>query len=435
MSGIGKNYLYYLVAIGFLVRLIIFIVFYTHITIFPDSSGYITLAERIADFDISGYSGSRSPGYPLLITLGFGNLYLVVFYQFLLGILTSTFWYKSMLKLKFSEKFSFGISVFLTTLLNVIFFETAILVESFVLFLISLLIYRILKFYNKTTKYKTEIITGILLGFLTLVKPFYAFLPFLIYLLFTLKDFKIKKIINKKLILLIFPLIAYFGWSYVNKINTGYFVSTTFLGLNISQNCVYFAEKGPDKYDWISEPYVKYREKSLKENKDVAMSIWYAYNEGEYEKYNLNFNDFSQALGEYAKETIKQNPQDYLYQVFFYSWKDFWKPGIHWNYYKFNFNYANKILLVIWYIQNVVLWFFRLSFVMLIPFFLIKAIWNRKITAEFILFMTVFSASILQALVTYGTNSRFSFPFEFIMIFLVMIYIKNRSYLIKHKKF
>ncbi|MFD2433466.1 phospholipid carrier-dependent glycosyltransferase [Mesonia maritima] len=260
MSDTGKKYLYYLVGIGFLVRLLIFLGFYTHITIFPDSSGYITLAERIMDFNLSGYSGKRSPGYPLLITLGFGNLYAVVFYQFLLGILTSILWYKSLLKLKFSEKFSFGISVFMSTLLNVIFFETAILVESLVLFLISLIIYRFIKFYDKPTNYKTEMVTGFLLGLLTLVKPFYAFLPFLFYALFILRDFKIKKIINKKLILLLFPLIAYFGWSYVNKLNTGYFVSTTFLGLNMAQNCVRFAEKGPDRYNWISEPYVKYRE-------------------------------------------------------------------------------------------------------------------------------------------------------------------------------
>ena len=46
--------IFYLVAIGLVVRLLIFFVFYTHVTVFPDSSGYIELAERLIVFDLAG---------------------------------------------------------------------------------------------------------------------------------------------------------------------------------------------------------------------------------------------------------------------------------------------------------------------------------------------------------------------------------------------
>src|SRR5699024_6465555 len=211
----------------------------------------------------------------------------------------------------------------------------------------------------------------------------------------------------------------YFGWSYVNKINTGYFVSTTFIGLNLAQNCVHYAEKGPLKYQWLSEPYVHYRKKSIANNRDVAMAIWAAYNAGAYDKYDLSFPDLSHQLGLYAKATIYHNPFDYLQQVAL-SWWKFWKPSIMWNYDSFNFPYANKIFLLLWKFQKLILWTSRVAFIALIPYYFFKAIKTRKISLEFKLMSLVLAGSILQAAVTYGSNSRFSFPFEFIMVMLVL---------------
>ncbi len=427
LSILKDTYIKWLIAGGILVRLGIFLFFYTHVSIYPDSSTYIELADRIMEFNLSGYSGYRSPGYPLLLTAAFGNLYLVVCYQFSLGILSSIFWYRSLCKLRFSRKHSFLISFFITTLLNVIFFETSILVESLTLFLLSIVVYTLVKGYFETSTLKNELFLGIVLGLLTLVKPFYAFLPFLIYGIYILKNFRLKRLINKKLIILIFPLLSYFGWSYVNKINTGHFVSTTFFGLNVAQNCVRFAEKGPEEYNWIIEPYVEYREKAITENKNLAMSIWDAYNDGAYKQYNLSLGDLSAQLGQFATATIKNNPLDYAEQVLFYSWKDFWKPTIYWNYNYFNFKYANNLYLAIWYIQHLFLLGFRLLFLFLIPYYILKTIKTKQIAISFILCMVVFSASILQALATYGTNSRFSFPFEFIIIFVVFLFIKEQK--------
>ena len=118
-------------------RLILFFVFYTSVTIFPDSEGYLDLAQRISNFDLTGYNGLRSPGYPILISFVNSNLYAVIFIQFGLGIITSVFQYKTLVHFDFSNKNSLINTLFISSFLNVFFFETCILVETFVLFLMS----------------------------------------------------------------------------------------------------------------------------------------------------------------------------------------------------------------------------------------------------------------------------------------------------------
>ena len=46
MQSIHKKHISYILGIGLLARLITFFVFYTQVTIYPDSGGYLELAER-----------------------------------------------------------------------------------------------------------------------------------------------------------------------------------------------------------------------------------------------------------------------------------------------------------------------------------------------------------------------------------------------------
>lgn len=415
----------YISIFGVLVRALIFLVFYTHVTIFADSSGYIDLSNHLLNFDLTGYDGMRSPGYAILIALAFKNLYVSVFYQFLLGIFTAILWYLMLNKVWFSKKESFYITLFLQTFLNIYFFETAILMESFVLFLLSLIFYLVSL---KEMNFKRELLLGFVLGYLVFTKSFYMYLPCLIFVFWLFKYPKNSKQISRRLIIFVFPILAYFSWSYVNKVQHGYFSSTTLMGVYLAQNCVRFAEHAPEEFNWLSEPYVTYREKAKAENDDIAMSIWDAYNSGAYDTYNLDFPDFSHELVSFAKQTIKENPIDYLKQVVFYSWSDFWKPTIYWNYTDFNFKYANKLFHGIWLIQLAILWLFRILFLILIPYYLIKNLKNKTIDFRFFIITVILTTSILQALLTYGTNSRFSYPFEFLMLIVVILFFKDKNW-------
>ena len=63
------------------------------------------------------------------------------------------------------------------------------------------------------------------------------------------------------------------------------------------------------------------------------------------------------------------------------------------------------------------------------PYYFVQYIENRKVTIVFMLTSIVFLSSILQAMVTYGDNERFSVPFEFIMIIVVFIFIRDKNLL------
>jgi 4-amino-4-deoxy-L-arabinose transferase-like glycosyltransferase len=413
----------YLLSIGVLSRLVIFFIFYNHITTYPDSLDYQILFEHLKIFNLEGYNGWRSPGYPLLLLLANGNLQVVVFFQLLIGIVLSIIWYKTFINLTFNKKKSFYLTLFLLLLLNVIFYETTILSETFTLFFLSITIYLLSSRYFENNNYKKELLLGLVLGFLVLIKPFFAFIPFLIYGFYILKKKHFKSIISPKLIIFIFPLVSYFGWSYVNKINNGYFVPTTFFGLNIAQNCVRFAEKGSKEFQWIIDPYITYREKSIQENRNIAYSIWYAYHEGAFKKYDFSFANLSYELGEYGKSTIKRNPFDYLKQVVFYSWLDFWKPSIFWEHKEIK--YGRIFLSLIWYLQFGILYLIRGAFVLLSIYYLYQFLMKKNTKIATFLSLLVLSASVLQAMVTYGSNSRYSFPFEFIMVMVVAHFLKN----------
>jgi hypothetical protein len=413
-----------LIAIEVVFRLVLFLIFYSSVTIYPDSEGYLDLAKRVSNFDLSNYNGLRSPGYPMLISFVNSNLYALIFIQFGLGIITSVFQYKTLIHLNFSKRNSLIITIFISSFLNVFFFETCVLVETFVLFLMSVFVYLLSKTPFQIQSLKFDFLMSFVLGYLVLIKSFYVFIPFLLIVWLLLNQSNFKSIFSKGIVILIFPMIAFLSWSYVNKINIGQFSSSGISGLYLAQNCVYFAKDAPKEFDWISKPYVAYREKSIQENRDVAMTIWYAYEDGAYNMYNLSLPEFSAELGKFAKATIKENPIAYLKQVVTKSWFDFWKPTINWNYEGFNFKYASKLLFGVWYLQSILIVLIKVGFIFVFGFHLIQFLKSRKLVFEFLLSSIVFSASVLQAMATYGTNNRFSFPFEFIMIITVLLFLK-----------
>lgn len=427
LNALFKNPIRNIVLYGIFFRIFLFFIFYSSPTFYPDTESYIELAKHITSFNLHGYNGFRTLGYPLIISILNENLYYVVFFQFILGISSMILWYKTLINYNFGLKNSFIVACVLGSFINVFFYETCILVESLVLFLMSILFYFISSKILDNLNYFSILGLSLFFSFLILVKPFYAFLPFLIFLFLVIKKPRIKIFFSRNIIILIFPLLSYFGICYINKINTNYFVSTTYFGLNLSQNCVYFAENTPNEFDWISKPYVHYREKAIRENKDVAMSIWYAHDAGAFEKYNLSFQELSFELGKFAKSAIKENPLKYLEQVVFRSWLNFWKPTIKYNDENFNFKFAGKIKSGIWYFQYIVLLLFRLFFIALIPYYIYKFIITKRLDDEIIIILIVFINSILQAIVTFGSNDRFSYPFEFIMIIIVLNFFKRNK--------
>ena len=407
---------------GIFIRLFVAIV-YQHITIYPDSNDYIILAQRLLSFDLSEYGGERSPGYPLLLCLTNISMIGTVVLQCLLGIATLIFTYKTLLLLGVKDSLSLIVTLILNFYFPVIFFEFTILSETLTLFVITFIFYLFFKIITNQEQIRNNIIwLTTAVSFLVLIKPFYIFLPFILFFFLILRKQGFKKVMYNYICIIIFPLFIFFGWSYINKVNTGYFVSTTFYGFNIAQNCVSFAEHTSPEYEEIGEIYARYRDNRISD-KEVAMTIWEAYPELQ-EKSDLSFPDLSKKLYDYSIATIKLNQAAYLKQVFI-SWCDFWKTSFYWEPQNTRISVLEKPVLYLSYIERIVVQIIKILFVLLIPFNIWLWIRKKRLNASITITIVVFAASILQAFVTYGTNSRFSFPFGILIIASLLINIQE----------
>lgn len=378
-----------------------------------DSQTYIDLAKLISSGSIKGYFGGRSPGYSLLIAfLGNSNQLLVLF-QIIIGIISSIFWYRILKFFKLNSIVSLSISLFFSSLLHVLSYEHAILIETVNLFVITLLIYYLIK--NQILE------TAFCLAILVLLKPFYVYLPFVIFAYFIYNNFEWKAIIKQKMVVLILPLFVFISWSYVNFLNTGYFVSSTYFGLNKIQNCVNFIEKAPEEYNWIKKPYLEQRALHSENGLGNPMCIWYAVDNGDFEYKKMTFPQLSNEFGKCADVTIKNNFGLYIKQVILLSFKEFWNVEMV----SSNSLGSSVFLNHLWKFQYYFLRIIKTFFLSLIPVYIFRFFKNRQFTIELLLILIVLSTSILQALVVYGSNARYSFPFEFIMITIVLLFIKN----------
>ncbi|MFV0311725.1 MAG: hypothetical protein ACK5KN_08765 [Dysgonomonas sp.] len=408
-----------IVIIAVSVRLLIAIL-YGHITLYPDSEDYRALAERILSFNLAGYEGERPPGYPLLLCLSGLSGSITVILQLIMGVCTLVVAYKTLLLLNVEKRIALVVTLFGAVYLPSVFFEFAILTESFTLLVITLIFYVFFGIVgDKDSSSKSYLWLSLLCGYLVLIKMFYIYLAIILFIMLLLDNYRSLKIITRKYaLILLIPLLVFLGWSYVNKLNTGLFVSSTFYGFNIAQNCVWFADNTTEEYKEIGDVYVRYRYESPKD-KEIAMTIWEAYPELK-ARTGLSFPDLSKKMYDYSIATIKKNPGPYLEQVFI-SWRDFWKTSLYWEVYNFSVPESHVVIMYVCYAGRIILQLVKILFVLLIPYNIIVAIRRRRLTPEVIISLIILFASLLQAFATYGTNSRFSYPFEILMVTSVLL--------------
>ena len=416
MNRLFQKYAILILVIFGLIFRMLFYFFNQNALLTNDSQTYIDLAKLISSGSINGYFGGRSPGYSLLICLLGNSIQLVVLFQVIIGILSSVFWYIILKYFKFNAVFSLSISLFFSSFLHVLSYEHSILIESINLFIITLLIYYVIK--NKI------LVTAFCLAILVLLKPFYMYLPFVIFAYFIYNNFNWKAFIKQQLLVLILPLFVFISWSYVNFLSTGYFVSSTYFGLNKIQNCVNFIEKAPEEFNWIKAPYLKQRELHSENGLGNPMCIWYAVDNGDFEYKKMSFPQLSNEFGKCADATIKNNFGLYIKQVIFLSFKEFWNVEMV----SSNSLESSNFLKSVWNFQSVFLRIIKTIFLLLIPIYIFRFFKNRIFSLELLLVLIVLSTAILQALVVYGSNARYSFPFEFIMITIVLLFIKNNFF-------
>src|SRR5690606_6070517 len=351
---LSDSYSRKLIVIGIAFRILFFLLFFS-VSVYTMSNNFKFLTSILGNFAFEHYTGERTFGYPLLMAFCLNNNYLLAFVQLFLGVITWVFWYKTLLNLRFNKKVSFYLTLFLGSFIHIFLYETSVMLETAALLVIGWIFYLLSNGYLDKSNRNTDWLMALLVAYLIMLKPFFVYVPFLVYGFSVLKDFRFKTFISHKIIIVLSVLFFYFGWSYVNKLHTGHFVSSTFLGLNLAQNCVHFAENTTEEYQELGKLYAKHREKAIQDNKNTAMSIWYAKDEIK-QLINIDyFPDYSAYLGEYAKATIALNQEQYIKQVVTVSWVDFWKADVYWKFIHPKSSFFKSTLQYIWSVQEKIL--------------------------------------------------------------------------------
>ncbi|QRM89559.1 hypothetical protein FG167_10060 [Lacinutrix sp. WUR7] len=427
---IQKYTLPILIIYGLIIRLVIFMN-YSDDGIFKDSQNYIDLATAISDFNLNGYTGERTPGFPTLIALCANSLKLTILFQSFLGILNIILLYKYAYLRTKNKITSFWIAFITTSFLNFLFFELAILTETLTVTLMLLIFWYIenFKLLDNDSKPKHLFILSLLFASIYLTRPMFIYLPIGFFLFYIVKNasFGIKKTFLKAIIVLIIPFISFYSWCSLNERNIGYFTSTYYLGINLSQTATFFFEKAPEKDKVIRDIFVKHRTYLEEQNQSgkYAMTVWHAYKELLKET-KLSPPDLSHELSKISIDLFKKHPDLYVKQVAI-SWVNFWRStsALLWHTSSFKSPLANTIFSALWnYVQKPLL---LLSNFLFLLFSLIKIITFKfkKFDSDLFLIAIVLSGSLAQALVAYGTNSRFCFPFFPLIIFFTITNITN----------
>jgi len=437
--SIGRPYIF-LMVVGIAVRLLVAWWYNYEVSIFGDSDTYTLLAERLSNADLDGYIGYRTPGYPFLILLAGLSENMTVLYQTILGVFTSLMLFSISRRVLKNTFIALIIGLSNSFFLHLLFYERAILTETLTMFCLTLSIWYLLRidFFNrglpkeqKRTR-KRAVIIGLLLALLFSVRPMFIILPLWVAAFYVYKSFKTQKVfLLVNLLFILAPTLGgYMYWSYLNEQNTGYKSITTFSGINLAQNTVHFIEKASDEHAELRNLYVRKRDSMEAKGANVAMSVWRVYGELN-QKQGLTVPEVSQLLGPMNKEVITSNFGDYISQVG-RSWKIFWHSAMMWNFKKLKDTPTKTNLSSFWTdFQLPLTKFLKVFFVFVAGLSLFLRLIRRKLNLDFELFMIVLilGASLAQALVTYGSNERFSMPFFPLMILISLHFVyKNLNF-------
>jgi 4-amino-4-deoxy-L-arabinose transferase-like glycosyltransferase len=387
--------------------------------LYPDSQGYKNLAYQLKTLNFSSYLGERPPVYSLLLMLSGMNDYAIWAIQSILGIAVSILLYFIALQLTGNKSLSFIIGLSYSLAIQLLFFESIVLTETLTTFLIILSLWLLLVAFDKKS-ISLYLLTGFVIGLSILTRPILLFLSplIVIFIFFKLKiaeeaTSEILRIVSGLLIPMI---ILIGGWSLFNKVKVDYFGITTLFGYNLTNHSGAFMQNAPPEYSVLRDVYLKHKGNA---ESQVAI-IWGAIPDMQ-QATGLTFSELSRALAKMSIQMFIENPRAYLMNVF-EAWNDFWEP-VFWyaDYDLIRSVFFRKIVSILLIFEESLFTHLNSIFLLVAAWTIVNAILRPKILDFNLLFiLIVLIASILQALLEFGENSRYAIPFQ-PLIFLEVI--------------
>jgi len=391
---------------------------------YGDTPSYLRLAKSLADWSLSGYDGTRVPGYPWFLMVHGMDLSSAWITQLVLG------WGISMLLFWVMWKTSgrAWLGALLGGLYNLIpgqfLFEADMISETLSAFLVVAAFAAVIAWRSSESRFMKlafAFLAGLTASLAGLVRPAFFLLSvwFLIFLFFTEHE-SVASRIRTALVYSIPPLVLLGGWLWW-MYSTYHVISPDAMGgYHMIQHTGVFFEKVPDEDAALRDTYLKYREIQLSEHGSQTNAIWDAIPEMQ-EVSGMNFYSLSRELNRISRDLIREYPLLYLRNAV-KGWVDFWKAPVYWDAGLMKAPLRQLFTLLVPLGRGV-------SILVNFIFLLFSAAWvlsrplRRGVPPDLPLLASaglVWLISVVQTLADHGDNPRFLMPLQMLVFFVVL---------------
>ena len=401
-------------------------VLYQPPNVVPDTHDYLVLAHCLRALRFASYDGSRTPVYSLFLLLAGINFYAVCVLQNILGIAIVAMLFAMVYFRTRSWPFALITGIGYGLDLSPLPFEHFIMSETLCTFLLTLsvLVFQLMVL-KERFGWRQHAVLGILIAITGLTRPLYVCLAplFLVMLAVMRPPVPVSRTDRiQQLVSFAAPAgTLLLGWCLFNWLSIGYFGFTTLIGFSLTNQSGAFIELAPDKYASVRDPYLKAREEQIKQTGTYAMAIFRAAPEIDkntgYDRVQL-----TRELTKMSLELFVAHPIRYAAGVL-RAWVRFWQPPLYWRSSSFFGEIrARPLFLALAAIEILTLalanFVFLLSSANLLRLFLVQ---KPQLGFDACVMAIVLTVSVVQALLEFGDNSRYSVPTAPLVLYTVMV--------------
>jgi len=397
---------------------------------FNDTLGYIDVGQTLRDLDLESYNAARTPLYPLLmIATGF-NEQTIWLVQSVMGVATAVMLYLLARYHLDDQRIALAAGLSYSLAINLLFFEAALLTETMSGFLLMLSLLMFILSRRRHRRLFFHVATAVVASLAVLTRPLMLLLLPLYLLFFFLRwkergyDRRTKR---RYFIAYTLPVVVLLGgYLLFNGAYAGSYSLSTLTGYNLISHGGPFMEDAPDEDATLRDTYLEFRDARVAETGSQIWTIWDA--QGALLKATgLDFVGLNDALTRLSLKLIIGHPFGYLRNVAV-AWASFWASTIAWNLDNLPASLNRNVLNGLWWMVRWLLVLANFIFLVICLYSVVER--RRKFRllnydAEFhwLVLTLILGTSILQALLIFADNWRFSVPYQPLIIYVVIVWL------------
>jgi hypothetical protein len=397
---------------------------------FNDTIGYMDAGRALQALEFERYAAVRTPLYPLLMIVTRFDPWSIWRVQALmgLGIVVMLYW---LARYHVDDRrVAFAVGLGYTLAINLLFFEAALLTETISTFLLLLSLLFFILSRRRKGRLSFYVATAVTTSLAVLTRPLMLLLAPL-YLLFFIRRWRQRgyaKLDRRRFLAgYVAPVVILLGGVVLfNGLKAGSYTLSTLTGYNLAGHGGAFMERAPDEDATLRDIYLKYRQARIDETGSHIWTIWDA--QGEMlQATGLDFAGLNDALLRLSLKLIAAHPLLYLRNVAI-AWAAFWASAVQWNLYTLAIPGGQTIFNGLWTLVRGLLVLINFTFLVIALYSLGERrrkyrLLNYDAEFHWLVLALILGTSVLQALLIYADNWRFSVPYQALIIYVVVIWL------------